>query len=116
MNKAILVVSIIVIVSLALNAVLGIGMLAEKRKNQDLEQSIHLHTSVLNFANLFINKVLRTTGEISFEDRLKIENAVRDTNDKEIYDQWQKFVNVQTEAQGREEIKNLLQLIVNKLS
>jgi len=107
---------LVLAISLIGNAALGISLFIAHKKVQEVEQSVHVKTKVLDFANLFINKVLRAQGEISFEDRLKIENAVRDTQDKEIYDEWQKFIGVKTEEEGREEIKNLLQLIVNKIS
>jgi len=107
---------LVLAISLIGNAALGISLFVAHKKVQEVEQSVHVKTKVLDFANLFINKVLRAQGEISFEDRLKIENAVRDTQDKEIYDEWQKFIGVKTEEEGREEIKNLLQLIVNKIS
>ncbi len=113
---AIVIIVAVLALSLLANFFLGMELFLQKKKTQELAQSIHVRAKVLDFANLFINKVLRATGEISFEDRLKIENAVRDTQDKEIYDEWQKFVGVKTEEEGREEIKNLLQLILNKIS
>ena len=111
-----IVVAALIVVSLATNVFLGVELLLANKKVLALQQSKHLNASVLNFADLFISKVLRADSEIPFEDRLKIENAVRDTQDKDIYDQWQKFVGVKTESEGKEEIKNLLQLIINKLS
>ena len=116
MRKRKLVIIVIIILSLVANIFLGINLFIENKKNIEIQQKIHLNTKVLDFANIFINKVLRAEGEISFEDRLKIENAVRDTQDNDIYDEWQKFVGAKTELEGREEIKNLLQLIVNKIS
>ncbi|OGZ68748.1 MAG: hypothetical protein A3D44_02005 [Candidatus Staskawiczbacteria bacterium RIFCSPHIGHO2_02_FULL_42_22] len=116
MNLIKIIVIIVLVLSLAANVVLGMQLYSAGKKNQDLGSAIRLNDTVANFADLFIAKVLRANGEISFEDRLKIENAVRDTEDKDIYDQWQKFVGAGTEAEGREEIKNLLQLIVDKLS
>lgn len=113
---AIIAVIIIITISLAANVFLGVELFLTNEKLLELQRSVHLNSSVLDFANLFISKVLRAEVEISFEDRLKIENAVRDTQDKDIYDEWQKFVGAKTELEGREEIKNLLQLIVNKLS
>ena len=116
MRKRKLVIIVIIILSLVANIFLGINLFIENKKNIEIQQKIHLNTKVLDFANIFINKVLRAEGEISFEDRLKIENAVRDTQDSDIYNEWQKFVGAKTELEGREEIKNLLQLIVNKIS
>ena len=112
----IIVVVVIIVLSLTANIFLSINLFIENKKNIEIQQKIHLNTKVLDFANIFINKVLRAEGEISFEDRLKIENAVRDTQDSDIYNEWQKFVGAKTELEGREEIKNLLQLIVNKIS
>ena len=107
---------VVMALSVAGNVLLGASLASATKKNQQLRSLEHLNDSVLNFANLFISKVLRAEGEVSFEDRLQLENAVRDTKDKDIYDTWQRFVGAQTEEQGREEIKNLLQVIVNKLA
>ena len=101
---------IVLCASLIGNVLLGVQVYREHVKNQKLQDTFYLHGSVLNFASLFITKVLRATSEISFEDRLRIENAVRDTKDKDIYEAWQKFVGAKTADDGREEIKNLLQL------
>mgnify|MGYP001568243500 CR=1 FL=1 len=70
---------------------------------------------VLSFTKLFIAKVLKADGEVSFDDRLLLENAVRDINDKNIFDQWQKFVNASTALEAQIEVKNLLEMLVNKV-
>ena len=106
----------LVVSSFVANVVLGVQLYGANKKIQALEETVRLNKSVLNFADLFISKVLKATSEISFEDRLQIENAVRDTKDQDIYDQWQKFVASQTLAEGQEEVKNILQLITKKLS
>ncbi len=71
---------------------------------------------ILDFTKLFIIKVLKSEGAVSFEDRLKLENTVRDINDKDIFDQWQKFTNSKTQIEAQIEVKNLLELLVNKFS
>jgi hypothetical protein len=70
---------------------------------------------VLEFTNLFIEKVLKAQTEVGFETRLKLENAVRNLNDEEILAQWQKFTESKTEAGAQEEVKNLLQMLVSKI-
>lgn len=70
---------------------------------------------VLNFTKLFITKVLKADGEVSFDDRLLLENSVRDINDKIIFDQWQKFINAKTALEAQIEVKNLLEMLVNKI-
>lgn len=116
MNKSIVIVSIVLIISIGLNIFLGFSLYGANKKYQQLEQSINLNAKIVTFASLFIEKVLKANGEISFEDRLMIENAVRDAKDQEIFDQWQKFVGAQTLADGKGHLYDLLLMIVNKLS
>ena len=71
---------------------------------------------ILNFTKMFIAKVLKADGEVSFEDRLSLENAVRGINDKKIFDQWQKFTDSKAELEAQIEVKNLLELLVNKIT
>src|SRR5207248_2348496 len=107
---------IIILLSVAGNIFLGGALLDAQKKIQKLEATTQLNAKVLNFASLFITKVLQAQGEISFEDRLKIENAVRDTQDKDIYNEWQKFVGAQTAEEGQQDVKNLLALVISKIS
>lgn len=53
--------------------------------------------------------------EIDFDTRLKLETAVGNLNDEEILNQWQKFVDSKIEAEAQEEVKNLLEMLVNKV-
>jgi len=71
---------------------------------------------VLNFTKLFITRVLKADGEVGFEDRLQLENAVRSIDDKTIFDQWQKFVNAGTSLEAQIEVKNLLEMLVGKIN
>ena len=70
---------------------------------------------ILNFTQLFIEKVLRAKQEVSFEERLQLERRVRDLGDNAVLGQWNKFVNSKTEAEAQEEVKNLLGLLVQKV-
>ena len=78
-------------------------------KNQETNQK------VLEFTQLFIEKVLKAEGEIDFETRLKLETAVRGLQDPEILTQWNRFIESDNEAQAQEEVKNLLGLLVSKV-
>lgn len=69
---------------------------------------------VLEFTQLFIEKVLKAEAEVDFNTRLKLENAVRNLNDEEILIQWQKFIDSKTELEAQTEVKNLLGILVNK--
>ncbi len=74
-----------------------------------------INEKVLEVSKLFIEKVLKAETEVDFETRLKLENAVRNLGDQEIMNQWQKFVNSKTEIQAQIEVKNLLEILVNKI-
>ena len=70
---------------------------------------------VLEFTDLFIKKVLQSKGEVSFEDRLKLENAVREIGDENILNQWQKFTDSQNDDQAQEECKTLIAMLIGKI-
>jgi hypothetical protein len=109
---------LILIFSLAVNIILAVKYSAIKKELKELKRPIEIQTyneKVLNFTKFFIDKVLKAEGEVDFDTRLKLETAVRDLNDKEILDQWQKFVNSQTELQVQQEVKNLLSLLMDKI-
>ena len=70
---------------------------------------------VVEFTKTFIQDVLKANKEVDFETRLKLETAVRNLNDKEILAQWQKFVDSKTENGAQQEVKNLLEMLINKI-
>jgi hypothetical protein len=71
---------------------------------------------VLTFLKMFIKKVIKSESGVSFEDRLALENSVRNLNDKDILAQWKKFVDSKTEKEAQDNTKDLLDLLVNKVS
>lgn len=94
-------------------------------KNSNLQKEIleirrpieiqKINGKVLNFTKFFIEKVLKTEGEVDFDTRLKLETAVRDLDDEEILAQWQRFVDSKSEKEAQQEVKNLLELLVSKI-
>ena len=75
-----------------------------------------INEKVLEFTKLFIEKVLKAETEIDFETRLQLENAVRDLNDEEILTHWQNFTESKTEIEAQKELKDLLEILVNKIN
>jgi len=69
---------------------------------------------VIEFLDLFVEKVLKSDQEIDFDTRLSLENSVRATKDEDLIKQWQKFTNSKTENLAQVEVVNLLSIIVNK--
>ena len=72
--------------------------------------------SAMGFLQLFMEKVLKTDKEVSFEDRLKLENAVRDINDPVVLQKWEVFIGATTEAQIQAAVKDLLQVLIDRIS
>lgn len=87
----------------------------ELEKTKEALAAQKTNEKILDFTKLFIEKVLKTEGEIYFENRLILENAVRSLDDEEILDQWQKFTGSQTEDEAQIEVKNLLEILMNKI-
>ena len=54
------------------------------------QEVIHIKNS--NFLKLFINKVVRSSGTVSYEDRVQLENDVRQIHNPELTAQWELFV------------------------
>src|SRR3989344_8907775 len=52
---------------------------------------VNFNSRIVDFASLFIEKVLKAGGEVSFEERLNLETAVRELRDEEILAQWNRF-------------------------
>lgn len=117
-QKIILITIIISLVLLAGNIFFAIGYYNIQKELQETKQALktqQLNERVLNFTRLFITKLLKAEGEIDFETRLKLENGVRALEDEEILAQWQKFVESKTEDEAQENVKNLLEMLVNKI-
>ncbi len=106
------------IILIAFSVFLGIEYAVAYRQNKNLEanmQKQQINSKVVSFEKMFIEKVLQAKSDVSFEDRLKLENAVRDLNDPQILAQWQKFSNSTSESDAQTQTKNLLDLLANKI-
>jgi len=109
---------IIILILLAGNIFLGVKYFSvqkELRQTQTALQTQTTNEKVLEFSKLFIKEVLKAETEVNFDTRLKLETAVRNLGDEEILNQWQKFVDSKTEAGAQTEVKNLLELLLNKI-
>lgn len=116
--KKVLVIAVIFIL-VATNIVALFGYFSAKQELAKARQEVirqQVNVKVLNFTNLFIAKVLKAENEVSFEDRLKLENSIRDLNDPELLSQWNKFVDSKTPEDAQKEVKNLLEMLVKKIS
>lgn len=81
----------------------------------EVYQAQQLNEKILSFCHMFVQKVLMANKEIDFDTRLALETAVRDLNDQEIFDQWQRFTKSDTKEGASTEVKILLDLLVKKI-
>jgi hypothetical protein len=79
-------------------------------------QAKETNEKILAFTKEFIDKVLKAESEVDFETRLKLENNVRNLNDQDILGQWQRFTESRTESEAQKNVKDFLQLLINKIS
>jgi hypothetical protein len=80
----------------------------------DLKQiysTMKVNNNVLLFNRLFVDKVLKAQGEVSYEDRLLLERAVYATNDKGLIDTWHIFLASQTEKEAQQNVLKILSLL-----
>lgn len=87
--------------------------LLQAQKQLNVQQT---NEKSLFFAKLFIDKVLLSEGTVNFEDRLKLENAVRDINDPKIFAKWEEFTNSQNDRESQVAVGSLLKLLIVKTS
>lgn len=111
--------AIIILLLILGNIFFGVKYFSQKKETIKIEeelQSKKTNGKVVNFLSLFIEKVLKTDKEITFENRLKLENSVRDIGDQEILYRWEQFVAGTTESEIQERVKDLLSVLVNKIT
>ncbi len=119
MKKTNFLVLISILILITGNVYLGLQCFLYKSDLDRLQKDIaiqQINGKGIFFTKFLVSKVLQGEGEISFEDRLKLENAVRDLNDPEIFAQWQKFTNSKTNQETQQSIGTLFDMLLNKIS
>lgn len=115
MNKNKFFISILCIlsgVSLIINGILASTII----KNVQIFQQQQLKTEILDFRNMFTEKVFLSDQPIDFNTRLSLETSVRNLNDQEVFNQWEKFTNSETSENATAQAKELLKLLIQKTS
>jgi|SRR3989344_5187931 len=96
----------------------GFWCVSLKVENIKLQQELaqqQTNAKVVNFLNLFIQKVLKSDTEVSFESRLGLETAIRDINDPELLAKWEAFTGGTNEDEIQKGVKDLLEALVKKI-
>lgn len=112
------VIEIIILLLIIGNAFFAYNYFNTKKELSEIksgQNAAQVNTKVIDFATLFIKKVLQADKEVDFETRLALENAVRELNDEEIMAEWQNFVGSKTEAVAQASVKKLLEILITKI-
>ena len=91
----------------------GVKLQAKKDTVEEAKSVERLQTA--RFLKLFIDTVLNTKETISFENRVKLENDIRQLQDKAITTQWESFVNSKDTKVAQEAAVKLMSMLGSKM-
>jgi len=107
---------ILLIVLLLILNVFSLFAFWQKQKDYNtLEQASSQKLKWTNFLDLFIDTVLDPEQEMTIEDRLDLENAVRNLENQEIKLKWQNFANASNEIEAQRTAVEVLKMLVNQI-
>lgn len=86
----------------------------ELRVTKDALKIQETNSKAIAFLKLFIEDVLMSKDPVPFEERLQLENAIREINDQKVFDQWQTFLKSEKPDDIRANAKVLLKLVIDK--
>jgi hypothetical protein len=115
-NKTIKIIITVLFITTIFFAYLYFSSCVKFSNAEKIIASQQVNEKVLSFSQLFFEKVLQGTKEVSFDDRLRLENSVRELNDKEIFDSWTKFTGAKDQAQIQKNFYSLFQLLLDKIT
>jgi hypothetical protein len=77
--------------------------------------SIIKNKKVVAFQKLFVDKVLMSDGNVDFNTRVELQNAVTGMSDELIEKVWGAFLTAKTEGDAQNRVKELLSLLASKI-
>ena len=89
--------------------------LIELKNQVQFAKTQQLSAKTADFLKLFIEKVLKNKNEVTFEERLQLENTILDLKDQKILDQWRKFVESKTDKEAQGNATDLLGILADKI-
>ncbi len=108
---------VVIMFLLAGNIFWALDYIVAQKQLKDLRAQIttqNKNNKPLLFLQAFVEQVIKSDKEVSFETRLKLENDVREIGDEKILAQWQTFINSKNETEVQNNVKELLNLLVVK--
>ena len=118
MEKTRLVVIILITLLVASNIFFVVRYILSQTELNSARQQLQVQQTdqkSLFFAKLFVDRFLLGQGTVGFEDRLKLENSVRDINDPEIFKQWQRFTSSSDDSEAQLAAGELFNLLFKRL-
>jgi hypothetical protein len=91
----------------------GVKQQANKDSQEEVKSVERLQTA--RFLKLFIDTVLNTKETISFENRVKLENDIRQLGDKAITTQWETFIKSTDTKLAQEAAVKLMSMLGSKM-
>ena len=91
----------------------GVTQQANKDTQEEAKSVERLQTA--RFLKLFIDTVLNTKETISFENRVKLENDIRQLGDKSLTTQWEAFVASKDTKVAQEAAVKLMSMLGSKM-
>ena len=114
MTKSKIILIIVLSVSLIANLVLSLVIIDKINRDRQRDQAMQSALKALHFRNLFEQNVMMAEGEIDFETRLNLENALSDLNDPEILGLWKDFARSKTRQDASSIAKQLIDLLIER--
>ena len=91
----------------------GVKQQVNKDTQEEAKATERLQTA--RFMKLFIDTVLNTKETISFENRVKLENDIRQLGDKALTSQWDAFVSSKDPKSAQGEAVKLMSMLGSKM-
>lgn len=108
----------VILILAGMVVVLSVKYGLQRQELAQVQALVNRQTSndrLINFTDLFVNQVLLAAGEVDFETRLKLENAVRGLKDEALLAEWKTFVASTNEAAAQTQVKRLLGMLLERI-
>jgi Na+-transporting NADH:ubiquinone oxidoreductase subunit NqrC len=115
MNKFKIFAVVLFILLIASNIFFAVKYFLNVKQIKQIKQEQQINSDVLSFTKLFVDKVLMGSKEVSFEDRLQLENSIRALKDKEAFDLWDKFTKAKEQTEIQSNFYDLFSLLLTKI-
>ncbi|MEK7610126.1 MAG: hypothetical protein AAB470_03370 [Patescibacteria group bacterium] len=89
------------------------NFLANQKIQEEADSATRFQTS--RFLKFFIDTVVNTKGTISYEDRVKLENDLRQIHDSVLTAQWDTFVASKDSSTAQASAAKLMSILASKL-